>query len=227
MLTYILKLRLENVYKERLWLHNKNYQPWHSPGIYASPCSFPLTFFIGQNICCYGLSFHCYADNTQVHQSRTKKSSAFHRRWPEMTNLWPDLVLWSSSLVNMEGCSRAGQCYERKMLRYTKLETNAQEWGSSVSVWALEVGCRGFLATSTYSERWECEGRLTNRTAENGRKWQWIKRKDWNWASKRLIADGNELGTHWWTLWRCCGPVSKTLKKEGAHLKTQRMSLPI
>lgn len=36
----------------------------------------------------------------------------------------------------------------------------------------------------------------------------------WTWGA----------GIPCWTLYRCCGPTSKTFKKEGAYLITQRMS---
>ena len=73
-----------------------------------------------------------------------------------VTNLRPDLVLWSNS------CRRAfiieltvpwedaiDEAHERKTLRYANLAAEAEERGWSVRVRPVEVGCRGFVASST------------------------------------------------------------------------------
>ncbi|KAL7843651.1 hypothetical protein AOLI_G00251630 [Acnodon oligacanthus] len=41
------------------------------------------------------------------------------------------------------------EAYERKKLRYTELATDAQQRGWNAKVYPVEVGCRGFVASST------------------------------------------------------------------------------
>ena len=72
------------------------------------------------------------------------------------TNLRPDLVLWSAALklvyiteltVPWEGAVE--EAYEWKKLRYAELAADARQQGWKVNVCPVEVGCRGFVATST------------------------------------------------------------------------------
>lgn len=74
------------------------------------------------------------------------------------TNLRSDVVLWSSSLkfcyiieltVPWEVLCAVEEAYERKKLRYTDLAADAQQQGWNIKVCPVEVGCRGFIATST------------------------------------------------------------------------------
>ncbi|KAK2831157.1 hypothetical protein Q7C36_016243 [Tachysurus vachellii] len=71
-------------------------------------------------------------------------------------NLRPDLVLWSASLklvyiieLTVPWESAVEEAYELKKLRYAELATDAQQQGWNVKVHPVEVGCRGFVATST------------------------------------------------------------------------------
>ena len=116
------------------------------------------------------------------------------------TNLRPDLVLWSSSLklayiieltVPWEGAVE--EAYERKKLRYAELVADAQQQGWKAKVRPVEVGCRGFIATSTSRLLREMgvKGRAHrqavkdfSRAAENGSQWLWLKRRDPTWAFK-------------------------------------------
>lgn len=70
--------------------------------------------------------------------------------------LRPNLVLWSPSLkkvfiieltVPCEGS--VDKAYEQRHLRYAELAAQAQHCGWNIEVCPVEVGCRGFVATST------------------------------------------------------------------------------
>ena len=116
------------------------------------------------------------------------------------TNLRPDLVLWSAALklvyiveltVPWEGAVE--EAYERKKLRYAELAADAHQNGWKARVCPVEVGCRGFIATSTSRLLREMgvrgkAHRLAikdlSRAAEKGSQWLWIKRKDSTWASR-------------------------------------------
>ncbi|KAK0156516.1 Retrovirus-related Pol polyprotein from type-1 retrotransposable element R2 [Merluccius polli] len=116
------------------------------------------------------------------------------------TNLRPDLVLWSASLklvyiieltVPWEGAVE--EAYERKKLRYTELAADAQQQGWNAKVRPVEVGCRGFVASSTSRLLLEMgvRGKAHRQAvkdlstaAEKGSQWLWIKRKDSTWAFK-------------------------------------------
>ena len=120
------------------------------------------------------------------------------------TNLRPDLVLWSASLklvyiieltVPWEGAVE--EAYERKMLRYTELAAEVKQQGWRAEIRPVEVGCRGFIATSTSRLLREMgvRGKALRQAvrdlsgaAEKGSQWLWMKRKDSTWAFKR--ADG-------------------------------------
>ncbi|TWW66492.1 hypothetical protein D4764_20G0005240 [Takifugu flavidus] len=71
------------------------------------------------------------------------------------TTLRPDLVLWSSLLksvyiieLTVPWESSAEEAYEHKKLRYTELAAEAQRRGWNPRVYPVEVGCRGFVASS-------------------------------------------------------------------------------
>lgn len=98
------------------------------------------------------------------------------------------------------------EAYVRKKLRYVELAADAKQQGWKVEVRPVEVGCRGFVATSTSRLLREMVVRgKTHRqavkdlskAAEKGSQWLWIKRKDSTWA--------------------------KTSRNEGGHLITQSM----
>ena len=114
------------------------------------------------------------------------------------TNLRPDLVLWSASLklvyiieltVPWEGAVE--EAYERKKLRYADLAAEAGQRGWKAKVCPVEVGCRGFVATSTTRLLREMgvRGKAHRQAvkdlssaAEKGSQWVWMKRKDSTWA---------------------------------------------
>ncbi|XP_063325341.1 uncharacterized protein LOC134624301 [Pelmatolapia mariae] len=75
------------------------------------------------------------------------------------TTLRPDLVLWSNSqklayLIELmvpweEAIEEAiEETFERKKLRYANLAAEAEDRGWKIKVHPVEVGCRGFVATS-------------------------------------------------------------------------------
>lgn len=116
------------------------------------------------------------------------------------TSMRPDLVLWSVSLklvyiieltVPWEGAVE--EAYERKKLRYAELAAEVRQQGWRAEVRPVEVGCRGFIASSTSRLLREMEVRGNahrqavrelSRAAEKASQWLWIKRKDSNWAFK-------------------------------------------
>ena len=76
------------------------------------------------------------------------------------TTLRPDLVLWSPSLksvyiteLTVPWENSVEEAYERKKLRYTELAADAQQRGWKAKVYPVEVGCRGFVASSTIKQR--------------------------------------------------------------------------
>ena len=85
------------------------------------------------------------------------------------------------------------ETYERKNLRYAELAADAQQQGCNAKVLPVEVGCRGFVATSTSRLLREMRVRGKahrqavkdlSRAAEKGSQWLWMKRKDSIWAFK-------------------------------------------
>ncbi|XP_078118984.1 uncharacterized protein LOC144525794 [Sander vitreus] len=120
------------------------------------------------------------------------------------TNLRPDLVLWSALLklvyiieltVPWEGAVE--EAYERKRLRYAELAADAQQEGWNAKVCPVEVGCRGFVATSTsrllreMGVRGKAHRQVVkdlSRAAEKGSQWLWIKRTASPGPSSELMA---------------------------------------
>ena len=116
------------------------------------------------------------------------------------TNLRPDLVLWSTSLklvyiieLTVPWESAVEEAFERKKLRYAELAAEVQQQGWKARVRPVEVGCRGFVATSTSRLLRELgvRGKAHREAvkdcsiaAEKGSQWLWIKRKDSTWAFK-------------------------------------------
>ena len=85
------------------------------------------------------------------------------------------------------------EAYEWKRLRYAELATDAQHQGWNVKVRPVEVGCRGFVATSTSRLLREMgvRGKAHRQAvkdlsaaAEKGSQWLWVKRKDSAWVFK-------------------------------------------
>ncbi|XP_036000718.1 C-type lectin domain family 4 member A-like [Fundulus heteroclitus] len=84
------------------------------------------------------------------------------------------------------------EAFERKKLRYTNLAAEAQQQGWNVNVRPVEVGCRGFIASSTSRLLREMGVRGKahrqaikdlSKAAEKGSQWLWTKRKDLAWGS--------------------------------------------
>lgn len=112
----------------------------------------------------------------------------------------PDLVLWSDALksvyfieptVPWEDATE--EANERKRLRYAEMADDAQQRGWKVSVCPVEIGCRGFVATSTVKLLKELGilGQTLRQTikqvsdsAEYCSRWLWLRRKDLSWAPK-------------------------------------------
>ena len=116
------------------------------------------------------------------------------------TTLRPDMVLWSKAaklayVVELtvpweEGVEEA---YERKKLKYSDLAAEASQNGWKTLIFPVEVGSRGYVATSTTSllRKMGVRGRslqqaikAVSNAAEKSSNWLWIKRKDCNWAAK-------------------------------------------
>uniref|UniRef100_A0A3B3B355 Reverse transcriptase domain-containing protein n=1 Tax=Oryzias melastigma TaxID=30732 RepID=A0A3B3B355_ORYME len=116
------------------------------------------------------------------------------------TTLRPDLVLWSNSCrvvyiieLTVPWEDSLDEAYERKKLRYSDLAAEAEDRKWKVRVRPVEVGCRGFVASSTAKLLREVgiRGRahrqaikeLTN-TTERASQWLWLKRSDMAWTAK-------------------------------------------
>ncbi|KAG7503792.1 hypothetical protein JOB18_045005 [Solea senegalensis] len=72
------------------------------------------------------------------------------------TTLTPDVVLWSVSLrkayiikLTIPWEDSVGETYEQKHQCYAELAAEAQHRSWNTEVRPVEVGCRGFVATST------------------------------------------------------------------------------
>jgi hypothetical protein len=116
------------------------------------------------------------------------------------TTLRPDMVLWSSSLkkvfiieLTVPWEDSVGEAYERKHLRYGDLATEVRHHGWNTDVRPVEVGCRGFVATSTTrllkdlgikGQSQRSAIRAVSEAAEGSSQWLWMKRKDPSWAPK-------------------------------------------
>ena len=106
------------------------------------------------------------------------------------TNLRPDQVLWSASLklvyiieLTVPWESAVEEANEWKKLRYAELAADAQQLGWKAKVRPVEVGCRGFIATSTsrllreMGVRGKAHRQAVkdlSRAAEKGSQWLWI-----------------------------------------------------
>ena len=109
-------------------------------------------------------------------------------------------LLWSPSLrkvfiieLTVPWEDSVDEAYERKHLRYAELAAEAQHRGWNTEVRPVEVGCRGFVATSTTrllrdlgikGPNLRSAIRAASETAERSSQWLWMKRQDPNWAPK-------------------------------------------
>ncbi len=116
------------------------------------------------------------------------------------TTLRPDMVLWSPKtklayVVKLTVPWEDGveEAYERKNHKYSDLAAEASQNGWKTSIFPVEVGCRGFVATSTTSllRKIGVKGRSLQQAiksissaAEKSSNWLWIKRKDSIWAAR-------------------------------------------
>ncbi|XP_061748367.1 uncharacterized protein LOC133546664 [Nerophis ophidion] len=117
------------------------------------------------------------------------------------TSLRPDIVLWSAvtksaMLVELtipweEGIQAA---YERKAAKYADLAAECREAGWSTPIYPVEVGCRGFVGTSTIrllrdvgltGAKLRRETKALAEEAEKGSFWLWLRRRDKYWGSRQ------------------------------------------
>ena len=116
------------------------------------------------------------------------------------TNLRPDLVLWSKSSrrvfiveLTVPWEDAIDEAFERKRLRYAGLAAEAEGRGWNVKVCPVEVGCRGFVASSTtrllkeVGIRGQAQRKAVKElanAAERSSHWLWLKRRDARWAAR-------------------------------------------
>ena len=113
------------------------------------------------------------------------------------TRLRPDMVMFSTAkklLIMIELTvpweSRIDEAYERKKLKYSDLCDSCREKGWSVWCYPVEVGCRGFVATSTIralkqigltgKERTKAVNEISE-VAEKSSSWLWLRRSESRW----------------------------------------------
>ena len=86
-----------------------------------------------------------------------------------------------------------GEAFERKQLKYADVAAEAEQRGWRTQVLPVEVGCRGFVATSTTKllKMMGVRGQVFRKAvmslseaAERSSSWLWMKRKDPNWTAK-------------------------------------------
>ena len=108
------------------------------------------------------------------------------------------MVLWSPSQksvyiieLTVPWENSVEEAYEHKKLSYTVLATDAIQRSWNAKVCPVEVGCRGFVASSTirllkdlgiHGQALRQTIRAVSEAAERGSQWIWIKRKDPCWA---------------------------------------------
>ncbi|KAJ8341252.1 hypothetical protein SKAU_G00335430 [Synaphobranchus kaupii] len=114
------------------------------------------------------------------------------------TSLRPDMVLWSVAsktvlLVELTVPWEGGleTAHERKRAKYSDLAAECREAGWKATVCPVEVGCRGFVGSSTSRLLRDlgCTGAGHRRAskelaeeAEKGSFWLWLRRKDTSWG---------------------------------------------
>ncbi|KAL4000609.1 polycystin 1L2 [Sarotherodon galilaeus] len=118
------------------------------------------------------------------------------------TTLRPDLVLWFNSQkrayvieLTVAWEEAIEEAFEHRKLRYANLAAEAEDRGWKIKVRPVEVGCRGFVASTTAKLLKEIGIRgqaqrqairdLAN-TAERTSQWLWLKRADITWAAKAV-----------------------------------------
>lgn len=117
-----------------------------------------------------------------------------------MSTLRPDMVLWANSLrvvyfieLTVPWEDNTEEAFERKRLRYSDLKAEAEGRGWKAMVRPVEVGCRGFIATSTlnllkelgiHGQALRHTIREAADTAERCSQWLWMRRKDPGWAPR-------------------------------------------
>lgn len=97
-------------------------------------------------------------------------------------------------MVELTGWEDAVQeAFERKKLRYSELAAEAEQQGWNVKICPVEVGCQGFVATSTIrlmkdlgisGQALSQAIKETSRAVEWRSQWLWLKRKDLCWSPK-------------------------------------------
>lgn len=116
------------------------------------------------------------------------------------TTLRPDLVLWSPSIkkvyiveLTVPWEDSMEEAFERKHLRYSDLAAEARQRGWNTEVRPVEVGCRGFVGTSTTKllrdlgvkgKNLRAAVKAASEAAERSSQWLWVKRSDPSWAAK-------------------------------------------
>ena len=116
------------------------------------------------------------------------------------TTLRPDMVLWSNSCqlayiieLTVPWEDALEEAFERKKLRYSNLAAEAEDNGWRVKVRPVEVGCRGFVASTMakllreVGVRGQAHRQAIKelaKTAETTSHWLWLKRNDITWAAR-------------------------------------------
>ena len=121
----------------------------------------------------------------------------YERFFPIPTSKKPDLVIWCEmekkvhlvelTVPHEDNISAAN---ERKDKRYDALVSECEEAGWRATHFPVEIGCRGFVATSV--RRWmrvagigvkkgKVMTKALQETAEKASHWIWLKRNDNSW----------------------------------------------
>ncbi len=110
------------------------------------------------------------------------------------TTPWPDMVLWSPTtklayVVELTVPWEDGveEAYERKNNKYSDLAAEASQNGWKTSIFPVEVGCRGFVATSTTS--------LLKKIGLKGRSLQQAIKSISSAAEKAVTGSGSSVRT--------------------------------
>ena len=119
------------------------------------------------------------------------------RFFPIPTTKKPDLVIWSEEekevhlvKLTVPHEDNISMAHERKESRYDTLVEECEEAGWKATHFPVEVGCRGFIATSV--RKWmrvaglgpkkeNAMMKALQETVEKASHWIWLKREDTSW----------------------------------------------
>ena len=136
--------------------------------------------------------------------------------------------------------SRIDEAYERKKLKYSELCDDCRDKGWSVWCYPVEVGCRGFVGTSTIralrqigltgKERNKAINEMSD-VAEKASSWLWLRRSESRWEPSSWHVSRGVSATPrarrkeivWWS--KCRNSQRRPLHHWGRDMCSREMML--